>query len=344
MTSLRLQGISKRFGSFEALRGINLDLPSGKLTTFLGPSGSGKSTLFRLVAGLDAASTGTIEFNGRDVTTVPAHKRNVGMVFQNYALFPHLKVWENIAYGLTLRGASKADRRARAQELLDLVKLPDIADRALNQLSGGQRQRVAIARALAVKPDLFLLDEPLSALDAKLREHMQNEICELQQSLGITTIVVTHDQREAMAMSDIIVVIDQGEVHQVGSPLEIYNRPATRFVADFVGNSTLVAGAVASGRFTFGGRAFNVNTKISGAAELCLRPERLRLHQAEDDSPNSLIAQVREIRDFGSEIEVHVDAADHKFVVTEPAGRGLFYGVGDQVRLHIPEDTHVIQG
>lgn len=344
MTTLQLQGVTKRFGTFEALRGIDLDLPSGKMITFLGPSGSGKSTLFRLVAGLDEATAGLIRFDGRDVTRVPAYKRNVGMVFQNYALFPHLNVWENIAYGLSLRGVSKAERRKRALELLELIKLPDIADRAINQLSGGQRQRVAIARALAVQPDLFLLDEPLSALDAKLREHMQNELCALQRAVGVTTIVVTHDQREAMTMSDVIVVIDQGRVHQVGSPLEIYRKPATPFVADFVGTSTLLPGNMKNGgQFSFEGGDIRLDSDLSGHGLLCLRPERLTLHAEGVPVENSVSARVDEIRDLGSETEIFVQVGPHRVAVKDTSVDASLYAKGSIMRLCIPRDTHLIR-
>ncbi|WP_299951501.1 ABC transporter ATP-binding protein [uncultured Ruegeria sp.] len=349
MTNLTLENVWKRFGSFDALKHVNLDLPSGKMITFLGPSGSGKSTLFRLVAGLDSASEGVVRFDDTDVTRMPAHQRNVGMVFQNYALFPHLNVWENISYGLMLQRRPKAERRARAEELLELIKLPHIADRTLNQLSGGQRQRVAIARALAMEPRLFLLDEPLSALDAKLREHMQNELCDLQQTLGITTIVVTHDQREAMTMSDVVVVIDHGEIQQVGTPLEIYRKPSTPFVADFVGTSTLLEGiARQDGTFEFEGRRLNVG--CIGEAErdhtpslLCLRPEQLALRTQSDDPSHAIPVEVRLIRDLGSEIEVTASFGKYEFLVKEPSGHSLGYSEGDRLDLLLPDHAHVMR-
>ncbi|MES0884399.1 ABC transporter ATP-binding protein [Roseibium sp. SCP14] len=348
MTNLHLEGVWKRFGAFEAIRNVNLDLPSGKMITFLGPSGSGKSTLFRLVSGLEQASEGTIRFDGIDVTGLAAHKRNVGMVFQSYALFPHLNVWENIGYGLALRKVPKTQRRARAIELLELIKLPDIADRGITQLSGGQRQRVAIARALAMKPQLFLLDEPLSALDAKLREHMQNELCELQRKLGVTTIVVTHDQREAMTMSDIVVVIDRGAVQQVGSPLDIYRRPATRFVADFIGTSNLLEGTGSpEGKFEFSGGTLKIATpdwlkRDESPAVLCVRPEQLQVMQKADGMPNSLDGQVTLIRDLGAELEVFVRSGDTEFISKEASGVELGFSVGDTVSLQIPETAHLM--
>ena len=208
----------------------------------LGPSGCGKTTLLRCIAGLETPTAGRIWLDGQDLTDAPAHKRNFGMVFQSLALFPHLSVGENIAYGLRIRGVDQRARSQRAEELLELVRLPGVIDRPVSQLSGGQRQRVAIARALALNPKLFLLDEPLSALDAKLREAMQIELRLLQRRLGISTIVVTHDQREAMTMADIVVVMDHGRVQQVASPLDTYRSPSNAFVADFIGISNLVPG------------------------------------------------------------------------------------------------------
>src|SRR5262245_987914 len=242
MSGLRLEQVGKSFGHVAAVSDVDLEFPNGKFVCLLGPSGCGKTTLLRLIAGLELPTTGRILLDGADLTHTPAHKREFGMVFQSLALFPHLTVGENIAYALNIRGADKAARRKRADELLELVRLPGVADRHVSQLSGGQRQRVAIARALALNPKLFLLDEPLSALDAKLREAMQVELRLLQQRLGISTIVVTHDQREAMTMADIVVIMDRGKVQQVAAPLDTYRNPANAFVADFIGISNLIAG------------------------------------------------------------------------------------------------------
>ena len=240
--ALTIKNVSKRFGSTVALEDIDLTLPAGKLICFLGPSGCGKTTLLRLVAGLEKPTTGQIFLGDEDLVSKQPHKRNIGMVFQSFALFPHLNVGENIGYGLRIRGVKERERRKRAEELLDLVKLPGLAERHVAQLSGGQRQRVAMARALALDPSLFLLDEPLSALDAKLREAMQVELRLLQERLGVTTIIVTHDQQEAMTLADVIVVMGNNRVQQVGVPLEIYNRPINRFVADFIGTNNFSAG------------------------------------------------------------------------------------------------------
>jgi putative spermidine/putrescine transport system ATP-binding protein len=243
---LVVAGLTKRFGATTALEDVDLELPGGKLTCFLGPSGCGKTTLLRIIAGLEVPTSGSLRLGDRDLTRVPAHQRNVGMVFQSFALFPHLNVAENIAYGLRIRGVPKRRRRERADELLELVRLGGLGDRHPSQLSGGQRQRVAMARALALEPSLFLLDEPLSALDAKLREAMQVELRQLQERVGITTIIVTHDQEEAMTMADHVVVMGEARVQQVGSPLDVYHRPVNRFVADFIGANNFVPAQVAS--------------------------------------------------------------------------------------------------
>ena len=221
MLDLSLIDITKQFGQVTAVSDVNLHLDGGNMVSFLGPSGCGKTTLLRMIAGLDLPTRGHVRLGDRDLTHTPAHQRNMGMVFQSLALFPHLSVGDNITYGLKVRGASRDERASRAEQLLELVRLPGIAGRHISQLSGGQRQRVAIARALALEPDVFLLDEPLSALDANLREAMQIELRQLQQRLGITTIVVTHDQSEAMTMSDLVVVMSDAQVQQVGPPLEI---------------------------------------------------------------------------------------------------------------------------
>ena len=264
MHELRLQGIAKDYGRVTAVTDVDLAVPAGKLVCFLGPSGCGKTTLLRIIAGLESPTKGQLLLDGRDVTPVPTHQRNFGMVFQSLALFDHLTVGENIAYALRIRGADKAAQRKRAEELLALVQLPGVADRHVSQLSGGQRQRVAIARALAIDPSLFLLDEPLSALDAKLREAMQIELRQLQQRLGVTTILVTHDQREAMTMADVIVVMGQGRIQQAGAPLEIYRRPANAFVADFIGTGNLLPVRVDGGGLRLGDTVLTTSEGLGG--------------------------------------------------------------------------------
>ncbi len=315
MTSVRIENLSKTFGEVRAVDGIDLDIPDGKFVCLLGPSGCGKTTLLRLIAGLEAESGGRILVDGQDQAGIPAHKRDFGMVFQSLALFPHLSVAENIAYPLKIRGTGAEERRKRATELLDLVQLPHIEDRAISQLSGGQRQRVAIARGLAIDPKLFLLDEPLSALDAKLREHMQIELRQLQQKLQVTTIVVTHDQREAMTMADIVIVMDRGKVQQAGPPIDIYRRPANSFVADFIGTTNLIPCTVKDGRsidvlgheVTLGEEDV-INPDVNGSAILSVRPEDVAVTERAGD--HTVPGEVAFIRDLGANVEISVRARD----------------------------------
>jgi putative spermidine/putrescine transport system ATP-binding protein len=319
MSGLVLDGIAKSFGTVVALHELSLTIPQGKFVCLLGPSGCGKTTLLRLVAGLDLPSAGRIRLDGADITDLPAHRRDFGMVFQSLALFPHLSVGENIAYPLRIRGASKADQAAEVTRLLDLVRLPGIADRPVSRLSGGQRQRVAIARALALKPKLFLLDEPLSALDAKLREAMQIELKLLQERLGITTIVVTHDQREAMTMADLVVVMSAGRIQQAAPPVEVYCRPVNAFVADFIGTTNLLQGqVVAPGRLGLPAGEISVpGLPAGGATAISVRPENLRLH-AEGGGENRVAACVTFIRDLGATVEMRLDAAGQELILVMP--------------------------
>jgi putative spermidine/putrescine transport system ATP-binding protein len=277
MTELALRGLTKRYGSLTAVEDVTLDIPNGQFVCLLGPSGCGKTTLLRLIAGLEEPSSGQVLVSGQDQTRVPTHKREFGMVFQSLALFPHLTVAENVAYPLAIRGVDRARRRKRAAELLDLVRLPDVSDRRIHQLSGGQRQRVAIARGLAIDPKVFLLDEPLSALDANLREHMQVELRQLQQRLGVTTVVVTHDQKEALTMADVLIVMDQGRVQQMGAPMDLYRDPANAFVAGFIGSTNLLPGRLTDGRLDLPGGTVELaegdRVKCEdGAAVLSVRP------------------------------------------------------------------------
>ena len=240
-THLHIENVSKTFGQVDALRDVDLKVERGSFVCLLGPSGCGKTTLLRIIAGFEAATRGRLILDGKDISQLPPHKRGFGMVFQSLALFPHMSVARNIAYGLKLRGVKAAAQRDRVQELLEVIQLPDIADRPVSALSGGQRQRVAIARALAIQPPLFLLDEPLSALDAQLRDSMQIELRQLQQKFGVTTILVTHDQHEAMMLADQLVVIKDGSIRQSAAPSQVYNTPADSFVADFLGAANLIA-------------------------------------------------------------------------------------------------------
>src|SRR3954468_21201785 len=276
---LQLQGIRKTFGRFEALKEIALSVLRGELMVFLGPSGCGKTTLLRIIAGLETQDTGTIVQAGRDVSRLPAIKRDYGIVFQSYALFPNLTIFDNVAYGLVNRRKGRDVIQKRVRELLTLVGLADAGPKYPGQLSGGQQQRIALARALASAPGLLLLDEPLSALDALERVRLRGEIRALQQRLGVTTIMVTHDQEEALSMADSVVVMNQGRIEQVGSPETIYREPASAFVADFVGKvNVLSAVAEGDGRFRVGGLMLHAAKAGAGVTrgtpvKLYLRPE-----------------------------------------------------------------------
>jgi putative spermidine/putrescine transport system ATP-binding protein len=322
MSGLTLSSLTKRFGEVAAVDAVDLTVEPGSFVCLLGPSGCGKTTLLRMIAGLDEPSEGRILFDGADITGQPVHRREIGMVFQSLALFPHLSVGDNIAYPLAIRGVDRKTRTARVEELLDLVQLPGVGARAITQLSGGQRQRVAIARALAVSPKLFLLDEPLSALDAKLREAMQVELRQLQQRLGITTVVVTHDQREAMTMADRIVVMKAGRIQQAAAPVEIYRRPANAFVADFIGQTNLIP--VENGAL--------LGMALPGAAgpRASVRPEDISVRPA-GETP--IAATVAFVRDVGSSVEIHCDAGGTRIVALAPAGTRP--SVGDTVSLAI---------
>ncbi|WP_434108701.1 ABC transporter ATP-binding protein [Paraburkholderia caffeinilytica] len=244
--SLVLDAVSKRYGGVAALDALSLNVEPGELVSLLGPSGCGKTTTLRLIAGFEFPDTGTVSIGGQDVSSLPPNKRGLGMVFQNYSLFPHMTVGDNIGFGLRMAGMKKADIQAAIRRMLDLIRLPAFADRHVSQLSGGQQQRVALARAIVNDPSVLLLDEPLGALDKNLREGMQFEIRRLQQSLGITSVMVTHDQEEAMTMSDRVVVMSHGKILQSGAPREVYDRPRNRFVAEFLGTANVLACRVVS--------------------------------------------------------------------------------------------------
>lgn len=272
---VRLEEVSKRFGGVVAVDNVSLEIPAGKLVTFLGPSGCGKTTTLRMVAGLETLTSGRVFIGDEDVTPLPASNRSVTMVFQSYALFPHLTVYENVAYGLRIAKVPEVALARQVADVLDLVGLPQVGGRYPSQLSGGQQQRVALARALVMKPKVLLFDEPLSNLDARLRKRVRAEIRELQQRLGITSIYVTHDQAEAMALSDVIVVMNQGKVEQIGGPTDLYRTPASRFVADFIGEANLLSGTYRDGQvtidhFTF---PFRQDGAAAGPVTVMARPE-----------------------------------------------------------------------
>jgi iron(III) transport system ATP-binding protein len=312
LSYLELAGIRKEFGSFVALRDIDLDVRQGEFVCFLGPSGCGKTTLLRIIAGLEVQSAGSVRQAGRDISRLPPAQRDYGIVFQSYALFPNLSVFDNVAYGLVNRNQPRDAIAARVAELLKLVGLPDAAPKYPSQLSGGQQQRIALARALATSPGLLLLDEPLSALDAIVRVHLRQEIRALQQRLGVTTIMVTHDQEEALSMADRIVVMNQGAIEQVGSALEIYREPASPFVADFVGKVNVLAGTIEAGGLRVGSLLLDCDAsgKPNAGRRLraYLRPEDIVARPIAQGDSNVLDSRIEKIEFLGSYCLVRVAA------------------------------------
>ena len=313
MSFLALTGIRKTFGAHAVVRDFNLSVERGEFVTFLGPSGCGKTTTLRMVAGFEAPTAGEIRINGQDVTHLRPNKRAIGMVFQAYALFPNMTVAANIGFGLKVARRPAAELKARVDEMLAMIKLPQLAERYPYQLSGGQQQRVSLARALAPSPQILLLDEPLSALDARIRVALREEIRALQRSLGITTIFVTHDQEEALSMSDRIVVMNDGAIEQVGTPSEIYNAPLTRFVASFVGTLNLLDGRIvdaSSGAIDIDGQRATTARKLNGAKPgdilpMALRPEALRIGAGGDDR-NTLAGVIEDVAFLGAVVRVRV--------------------------------------
>jgi iron(III) transport system ATP-binding protein len=304
---LDLRGIQKQFGAFTALRDIDLQVARGEFVCFLGPSGCGKTTLLRIIAGLEVQSAGAVRQAGRDISRLPPAQRDYGIVFQSYALFPNLSVFDNVAYGLVNKRVERKTVHARVAELLALVGLPDSGPKHPSQLSGGQQQRIALARALATSPGLLLLDEPLSALDAIVRVHLRQEIRALQQRLGVTTIMVTHDQEEALSMADRIVVMNQGAIEQVGSALEIYREPASPFVADFVGKVNVLAGSAEGGKLRVGSKVLECGgCSRSGAFKAYLRPEDIIARPIAAGDSNVFDSRIEKIEFLGSYCLVRV--------------------------------------
>lgn len=295
---ITIRQVTKAYGDMYALDHVDLDVKSGEFLTLLGPSGSGKTTLLMALAGFTRPDHGSIKFGDEEIIRKPPHTRNVGMVFQNYALFPHMTVAENVGFPLKIRKLKKRDIAERVEGALDLVQLGGYGERQINQMSGGQKQRVALARAIVFAPRILLMDEPLSALDKKLREHMQIELRRLHEKLGMTTVYVTHDQREALTMSDRIAVINAGRLMQLAAPRELYENPANRFVADFIGESTFLPVQVSGTDVTYGGKLLQVSRKPDAAGDylLIVRPERLRVL---DDGPmtdyNTFKGRVQEV-------------------------------------------------
>ncbi len=324
MARLEIDRLTKRYGDFHAVREVNLDVAEGEFLVLLGPSGCGKTTTLRAVAGFVEPTSGSIRLGGADITDRPPWKRNAGLVFQNYALFPHLTVAQNVAFGLEMRKVPPAEIAPKVAEALRLVRLGHLGDRLPRQLSGGQQQRVALARALVFRPDVLLLDEPLSNLDAKLRQEVRIEIRELQRQLGITTVMVTHDQEEALTMADRLVVMEDGRVRQVGTQQELYERPANRFVAGFVGRSTFIEGTVdGQGNFrTQGGLALRCPPGQAGPAVLALRPERVACATSPiAGGENSLPGVVEFVSYLGAMTDLHVRVSPSERVVAQIPNR-----------------------
>jgi putative spermidine/putrescine transport system ATP-binding protein len=328
--AIRLSGVRKAYGDVVAVEGLSLEVPAGEFFTMLGPSGSGKTTTLRVIAGFEPADSGTVELHGVDVTTRPPYERPVNTVFQDYALFPHMSVGENVAYGLRVNGVSKRTRAERAVQALEMVRLPGMEARRPSQLSGGQRQRVALARALVNRPRVLLLDEPLGALDLKLRQQMQIELKRIQRELSerITFLYVTHDQDEALTMSDHIAVFSDGRLEQVGTPGEIYERPANEFVAGFVGTSNVIERE---------GRRYTV------------RPEKIRLLDDGEQHPDAVTGVVREVAYLGAitRYEVELDGGERLVVVRQNLDTSAEQALserGRRVRLGWrPEDLSALQ-
>ncbi len=344
---LHIEELIKKFGDFSALKGISLDIQEGEFVCFLGPSGCGKTTLLRAIAGLELPSSGKIIQNNRDITLLPPEQRDFGIVFQSYALFPNLTVAENIAFGLTNRGLKKAAAMEKVREWLALVDLDGYEDKFPAQLSGGQQQRIALCRALALSPGLLLLDEPLSALDAKVRTHLRHEICQLQRQLGITTIMVTHDQEEALTMADRIVVMNHGVVEQIGTPEEIYNHPASEFVATFVGTMNILpAKSQGENTLSVNDYAFaSPQTLEAEEVKLALRPEQMRIAK---EGETGLEATVNTLEFMGAfiRLECQIDKTQtvQVDISSERAKEGL-PAQGETCRLvWDSQNSHVFEG
>ncbi|WP_119392403.1 ABC transporter ATP-binding protein [Taklimakanibacter lacteus] len=325
-TAVSFQNVSRHFGAVRAVDDVTLDIAPGEFFAMLGPSGSGKTTCLRLIAGFEQPSSGHIEIFGTTAEGLPPYRRNVNTVFQDYALFPHMSILDNVAYGLMVKGVARAAREAKALDALDLVELKGFEGRRPSQLSGGQRQRVALARALVNEPKVLLLDEPLGALDLKLREQMQVELKTLQRNLGITFVFVTHDQGEALSMADRVAIFNNGKIVQVGAPQEIYERPRTRFVADFVGSSNVLPP-------DFAGKTG------APARWMSLRPEKITI--AVGGTPakaHSVAAKVTSVHYQGAVTRVNTDAGGQAIAVAAPSSFGLI-AIGDEVTLSWPADA-----
>ena len=336
-SGLSVRGISKSFGEVKALVDTSIEIQPGEFFTLLGPSGCGKTTLMRIIAGLELADTGTVVLGGQDISRLPANKRNVNTVFQSYALFPHLTVFENVAFGLRSRKVDKEEIKQRVADALAMVDLEQMAGRLPDQMSGGQKQRVALARALVNQPGVLLLDEPMSALDAKLRTQVQVELKQLHQRLGQTFVLVTHDQEEALVVSDRIAVMNQGEIIQHGTPEEVYERPRSRFVAEFLGAANLISATRSSDSVTTDFGALQLHGKPSWQqGTLAIRPERVKLHDTQPEV-NGVKARVLDVIYLGSNIELLLECGLRVRTDTH-----RLFAQGEEVWLSFPPERLVI--
>jgi putative spermidine/putrescine transport system ATP-binding protein/spermidine/putrescine transport system ATP-binding protein len=354
---VQFKGIMKRFGKVVAVEEMDFDIEEGSLVTLLGPSGCGKTTLLRMVAGLEEPTSGDIYIKGVRINDTPIHKRNLGMIFQNYALFPHKTIYDNVAFGLKYRDVAKAQVREKVTKALEMVRLPGVENRMPSQLSGGQQQRIAMARAIVIEPDVLLMDEPLSALDENLREEMRREVDNLQQMLGVTTIFVTHDQREALSMSDKILVMKDGRKQQEGRPEAVYNEPANHFVADFLGHSNFIKGEVVSVDEQ------HVNVRIETGdvliaenkdgfsqgdpVELIVRAQRFDAFPREEFTPteglNHFEGRIKDRSYMGGEVSYFIELGGDREIHVISMMRTRIYDIGEAVSVQVaPHHCHLI--
>ena len=347
--AVQLKGVTKHFGKVIAVHKIDLEIPDGSLTTLLGPSGCGKTTILRMIAGLEKPTEGDIFIKGQRVNDTPIHKRNLGMIFQNYALFPHKTIFDNVAFGLKYRNVSKADVQTKVKQALEVVRLPGVEQRMPFQLSGGQQQRIALARAIVIEPDVLLMDEPLSALDENLREEMRVEVSNLQEMLGITSIFVTHDQREALTMSDSIVVMNEGRKQQEGPPEEVYETPRSHFVADFIGHSNFFKGQIAQldgeqvvVELKDGNRlktARSGDWKEGQQVEVVTRAQNVQLTQKDQSLPeaaeNQFQGQIKDRSYMGGEVRYFVELETGTVVHVIGGIKDMLFKRKDEVLVHL---------
>jgi spermidine/putrescine transport system ATP-binding protein len=356
---VELQNVTKRFGDFIAVDDVSLDIKDGEFFSLLGPSGCGKTTCLRMIAGFELPSEGAIKIRGKSMGDTPPYKRPVNTVFQNYALFPHMTVFENVAFGLEMQKVSRAEIKTRVKEALEMVRLPHLAERKPRQLSGGQQQRIALARALVNRPQVLLLDEPLSALDLKLRKAMQLELKELQHQVGITFIFVTHDQEEAITMSDRIAVMNEGVVQQVGAPREIYESPHNRFVADFIGETNFIEGevqevdpvkttvALGAGVLLLA-RPTEEGLTAGQSVTVAVRPEKISLHRTSPGHEVNIPATIEEIVYIGTDTRYTARIAERHHVVARIQNvggvldGGQVFQRGDHIYLSWPTESAMV--